>query len=404
MVLRGPNRWLLRVYVGQSATGKNKYSSKVISGTTAEARKVLTAMLREIDTKTYVEPLKVNLSDYLTDWLKGKIDVTERTRVSYGRLLAYVKEALGGVRVGDLAGTQVQKFLTALSERGLSPRTVEYTHRVFHSALESAVRHGTLLRNPAEYVMLPKKSKRKPSVFSVDQMNFFLEITAESPFGLLWLVLLTTGLRPAEACALMWSDIDFEGKWVSVMRVIEDNGHGKQSLSNNVKADSRRTIGLPKKTVDALREWKKSQAAGILAAGEKYQRLGLVFTNGQGGLIDLHLVRKAWAAALKAANTKLASEKEPLLPVIRLYDCRHSHLTSLLANGADLGWVASRAGHSDIKMTRDHYAHVLPETHREMGDMTEKMLQRTPTKRAARSTELRSTELRSTELRSTETA
>jgi integrase len=49
------------------------------------------------------------------------------------------------------------------------------------------------------------------------------------------------------------------------------------------------------------------------------------------------------------------------VPVIRLYDARHTNATTLLQAGENLKVVSERLGHASIQITADVYAHVLPE-------------------------------------------
>jgi site-specific recombinase XerD len=55
---------------------------------------------------------------------------------------------------------------------------------------------------------------------------------------------------------------------------------------------SRRTLGLPAAAVQALRALTDSQAGERLAAGERWQDTGLVFTNHRGAALDAGNVRK----------------------------------------------------------------------------------------------------------------
>jgi integrase len=48
------------------------------------------------------------------------------------------------------------------------------------------------------------------------------------------------------------------------------------------------------------------------------------------------------------------------VPVIRLHDCRHTHLSLLLAAGVPLKVVSERAGHANPTITMGVYAHTLP--------------------------------------------
>lgn len=364
IIPRGDNRYLLRIYIGKSPDGKREYSSKTIEGTISQARKELTAMQRALDTQTFVSPSKMLLRDYLEAWLKSKIDVAARTVVSYGEKLSYVSTTIGHLKLHEVDPSAVQLVINGMAARGLSPRTIEYTRNVLHAAFEDAIRQHLLARNPTDHVKLPKKQKRAPTVLSMKQVSLFLEKTAQDVLHSLWTLLLTSGIRPQEALALKWTDLDMDERWVSIQRNLVDDGHGAFSLVDVPKAESYRRIALPESTVAVLQKHKARQNAQMLLAGDRYERLGLVFANSGGRPLDPNMVRRRWKIALKALK----------LPEVRLYDTRHTHLTALLAAGADLAWVAARAGHKSITMTRDHYAHVLPETHRGMGDMTERLL------------------------------
>lgn len=359
MLDRGPNKWLLRIYRGRVA-GKKQYSSKTVTGTTAQARQALTAMLREEDTDTFVPSSKLTLRDYLDQWLAGKIDVSAKTLSSYTDQLRHF-DTIGSLRITDLDTLAIQRCVKKMIEKGLSPRSVEYSVRVLHGALESA----ELQRNPALKVIRPKRVKRGASVLTLSQVNTLLEKTAGTPAHPLWRLLLTSGMRPQEAFALKWSDLELDAGWLSVRRVLVSDGEGGTALVEGAKADSERRIALPESTVACLRDHRKSQARTIISLGSDYNRQDLVFANRFGRPLDVARVRRWWKKALSDAG----------LPEIRLYDARHTHLTALLASGADIAWVSARAGHKDLQTTRDHYAHVLPEVHREMGLMTERMMQ-----------------------------
>jgi integrase len=71
-------------------------------------------------------------------------------------------------------------------------------------------------------------------------------------------------------------------------------------------------------------KWHRTrQEAEKLAAGATYRDRGLVFANETGGPLDL---RNATARHFKPLLTAYY-----LLPEIRVYDLRHTHITHLLA-------------------------------------------------------------------------
>lgn len=381
MISYSPNRWRLRVFLGRAPDGKRRYSSRMFAGTTAQAQKELTALLRSLDTQTFVERSKMPLQAYLEAWIAGKIDVTPVTKESYGRQLMYFSPMpsltqegkdpvthpfqIGHLRLTAVTPEVIQGVLNGMQTKGLSRRTMQYARAVLHEAFEDAIRGKHVIFNPTTNTKLPPKVKRPPSVLTMQQVNHFLEVTRTDGLYPLWRLLLTTGLRPQEAFALKWSDIDLAGKWLSVQRTLVDTGKGHYELVEATKTEgSTRRIGLPESTVEALKAHRKAQAAVILSAGTLYKRMDLVFASIGGRPLDISSVRRSWKASCKAAK----------LPIVRLYDTRHSHATALLAAGADVAWIKDRLGHSNVTTTIDNYAHVLPETHRAMGEMTERIL------------------------------
>jgi integrase len=354
------------VYLGRDSEGKRRYVNKTVRGTGKEARQALTQMQRETDTGTLAAPTKHTLKSFLETWLKTKVDVRARTLHDYAvRLKADVIPELGSVRLSDVTPLTVNTLYAKLmQERGYSPRTVRYTHSVLHHALEQAVTWGFLVRNPTTHATLPRQTRRPPNVLGAEQIAKLLRETTNDTLHALWTLLLTTGLRPGEALALKWSDV--VNKAVAVRRTLCGNGKGSYTV---VEAEAKtrgsiRTVTLPQTTLDALEVHRRRQAESVLRTGERYERRDFIFASTVGSPLDPAYVRRQWSATVKRLG----------LPRVRLYDTRHSHATALLTRGVNLAWVSERLGHSDIKLTKDVYAHVLPEAHREMAEVMEQIV------------------------------
>jgi len=108
-----------------------------------------------------------------------------------------------------------------LLDRKLSLRTICYTHAVLASALRQAVRWKLLLSNPADGIHLPRQSRRRFTVFDVEQAKRFIASISGSEYEALFALAITTGMRPSEYLALTWSDFDFERGTVSVSKTLE---------------------------------------------------------------------------------------------------------------------------------------------------------------------------------------
>jgi integrase len=87
--------------------------------------------------------------------------------------------------------------------------------------LRQAVRWKLLLSNPADGIHLPRQSRRRFTVFDVEQAKRFIASISGSEYEALFALAITTGMRPSEYLALTWSDFDFERGTVSVSKTLE---------------------------------------------------------------------------------------------------------------------------------------------------------------------------------------
>src|SRR5208282_3529078 len=94
--------------------------------------------------------------------------------------------------------------------RGLSARSIRYTHAVLRSGLKQAVRWKLLLANSADLVDLPRHNRRNVGVLNVEQAKIFMAAITGHPYEALFALAMTTGMRPSEYLALTWADIDLD--------------------------------------------------------------------------------------------------------------------------------------------------------------------------------------------------
>lgn len=343
--------FLVRIYIGRDATGKRSYQNQKVTGTKKDAEKVLTAMLRKLDTgELLFEPSRLSVKEYLEHWLDNaaKPKLTARTLHGYrGLLERYIYSAVGSKKLAKLSPVDIQAVYTtmlAAEERGgiaLTPRTVIYTHRVLSSALKQAVKWRMLSQNVCQYVDLPKRQKTEMQALSEAEVSRFLAAAKTSRHCVLFALMLGTGLRPSEAVALMWKDLDPLNRNLTVQRALE-NVNGKLSLKAPKTPHSRRTIKLPDDLVKLLLEHKALQPF----------QSELIFPTVDGTPLDVGNVGKRYFKPLL--------EPAGLPDTVRFYDLRHTHATLLLKAGVHPKIVSERLGHSSITLTLDTYSHVLP--------------------------------------------
>jgi integrase len=351
IIPRGRNNWLVRVYLGESQ-GKRRYLNRTVKGPKRDAQTVLTRLLREKDTQTLVETTRETVADFLHRWLRevASIRVGARTAQDYRQYTErYLLPVLGDHRLSQLTSINVQSLYAAMLARELSPRTVRFAHAILRMALAHAVKTGQLARNAADYVTLPKQTRREMKSLSADEARRFLIAAAAEPSGPFFTLLLMVGLRPGEAAGLKWSDL--EGNQLRIQRSLTPGYRGTWSTHEPKTARSRRTVVLPETVVRALAVHKRRQAAEKLAAGRSYQAQDFIFANTDGSPVHpATLSKKPFARVLRAAG----------LPAMRLYDLRHASASLALASGEHVKQVSERLGHSSALLTLDTYSHVLP--------------------------------------------
>jgi len=296
----------------------------------------------------------MTLDEFLDKWLDvaARPRLREKTFEDYKELLArYVRRPLGAHRLANIHALDIQGLYSEMLSKGLSARTVRYTHAVLGSALKQAARWGYISVNPALLVDLPKSKRREMQALSPEQAMLFRSEAANDDQGIVFDFALFTGMRPEEYLALKWSDLDLEKGTATVRRTLVWSKGGGWKFGETKTTKSRRTVSFPVELSRALIVHKREQAETKLKLGPEYQNNDLVFAASQGQPLNLkNLTRRHFQPILKRAG----------LPMIRLYDLRHSCATLLLAAGEHAKVVSERLGHASITLTLDTYSHVLP--------------------------------------------
>jgi integrase len=257
IIARGDRRWFIRVYLGRDhETKKRKYHNRTIHGSIRDAQAYLTRKLRERDLARDLEGAKITLNEYLDRWLKTAVKprVREKTRQDYdGMLRRYIRPSLGGTVLAAMQPMDVQTTYQKMTERGLSARTVRYTHAVLKSAIRQALQWRLLLDNPVDGVTIPQQARGEMRSFTVEQAQTFVKAALATPHGPALAVALTTGMRPSEYLGLKWQDIDWARQTVSVVRSIR-RVDGRWCFCDTKRSRSRRPIKLQRWIVALLRD------------------------------------------------------------------------------------------------------------------------------------------------------
>lgn len=362
--------WQIIIENGVDNKGIRKRIYKSVKGTKKEAQKVMTKMLNELNTGTYIEPTKTSVSEYLKEWMKTYIEpnLSPTTIVGYkANVYGHIIPHLGNIPIQNLNAIEIQKFYNKLSKeenprtkKPLSARTIEHIHANLNSALKQAVKLGIIEKNPIEAVVKPKVKEYKADVYDEDEVKKLLTYVKETRLEVPVSLGVGLGLRRGEVLGLKWSSIDFENKKIKIeSNLVYVN---KEFIFKSPKSSAgERTLIVPDAIIEMLKKHKKVQNVNRLALGSEYQHNQLVCCEPDGRPIIPGSFSNRFTEFLKQHNLKQ----------IRFHDLRHTHASLLLKYGVAAKVASTRLGHSSIGITLDLYSHIYNEVEVEAANKIE---------------------------------
>lgn len=136
---------------------------------------------------------------------------------------------------------------------------------------------------------------------------------------------LHTGLRRGELFSLLWENVDFDRKLLTV-------------IGSNAKSGKTRHVPLNSEALSVLKNWKSQVPNDAKYVFEGKNRK------------PFHDIRTSWESVLQDAE----------IINFRWHDLRHTFASNLVMKGVSLNTVRELLGHSDYTMTLI-YAHLAPE-------------------------------------------
>ena len=136
----------------------------------------------------------------------------------------HILPGLGDVLLSELTSERVGEFLEERKHfgnhrpgsSGLGGETMRHIHRLLQQCLDQAIRDGLLTENPAKAFRYRKSTTVKANIMTPLEMEDYLDAAERLSYLPMFMLALTTGLRQGELIALKWSDLDIEGRTLTV--------------------------------------------------------------------------------------------------------------------------------------------------------------------------------------------
>jgi integrase len=249
-----------------------------------------------------------------------------------------------------LTAPSVNKVLTTLSvifDKQIALRTIRFNP----VTLAERMARGSNEVGENDEIDVDALEVRPEQVYGPDQILKLIQ-SAESGFAQAILTTFPlTGVRHGEGLALMWRDIDFEQKEITVRRNWSGRYRdGEPVFSTPKSKHSIRKVRVPDELCLALKKWK------LQCPPSKWD---LVFPRADGRPQDRKTTWRAFDAAIKAANENAKEEREKLRR-LTVHSLRHSFASIHLMNGTQIPEVSAMLGHANVNITLTVYTHFIP--------------------------------------------
>jgi len=240
---------------------------------------------------------------------------------------------------------------------GLEPKTVINTHRMLHRAWEDFAAWGWAKRNVVNDAHPPRLVRKGRKVWTVAQLQTFLQRARSDRFFALWVLEATSGMRRCELAGASRAGFnpDTGTLTIDITRVVVD---GQVIESDGKTGNAQRTLALDPFTLAVLVVHIEMLDQERAEFGPDYCDHGLLFCweNGNPPHPDT-ITRRFHRLGEKAG-----------LPRINLHDVRHSYATA--GRDAKIDWKAlsTRIGHSDVAFTMRQYVQTDLEADRQVAN------------------------------------
>jgi len=311
----------------------------------------------------------ITIAEAGRQWVEGSVSAgLERATIDGYRqhLDFHIVPLIGATKLSQLTVPSVRLFEDRLA-RDRSAAMVRKIVRSLGSIVADAQERGLVAQNVVHSLRRNRRKDRTARIDRRQRGKLKVGVHIPTPGEIkaiitaldgdrrrpMLLTAIFAGLRASELRGLRWQDIDLKGAKLHVRQRVD-----RYQTVGAVKSEAgERTVPIPPRLVNTLREWK-------LACPKS--RLDLAFPTEVGTPMALtDIVRRSFQPAQVAAGVVNAKGEAKYKGAHTL---RHFYASWCINRKVDGGLelplkvVQARLGHASIQMTADRYGHLFPST------------------------------------------
>lgn len=233
------------------------------------------------------------------------------------------------------------------------------------------IKKEILLMNPTKNIEYFKEEKKEMRYWTPEHLKKILSVLdddiknnvnkSNAYFIKMFIILgFNLGARIGEVRALSFCDVLEDYNKVFIRHSIEYNPNIKTFLKATKNPHSKRSVDVSPKLIHEIKKY-KSYLVNELKLDIKDDTIILTYPKTKKPISDTKL-RALFNEYIEKAG----------VPKIRMYDLRHTYVTTMMSEGFEIYAISKRIGHSDIQTTVNTYGHLSEKIRKELAVSTDK--------------------------------
>lgn len=336
---RKDGRWEGRYIRGRTPAGKAEYGYVYAKSYAAcrEKRRKMEGVIPQKPTLTGEMSVAQAVAFFLSA-RRGELKASTVGRYEYV-ISHYIVPDLGTVMLHELTAEKLSAYFKRLQNRGLSSKTARDIG-VLLKTIFKVVKKKCHCDCPGRDVELPAYRGKKIEVFSDHEIALLAQKILEAPdiTGLCILLVLNTGLRLGEICALRKSDIDYRSGFLRIERSaarVRDASGTHLVVQSPKSGSSVRLVAIPNDMLELLK-----------ATTQSIQRDNYLLTNTDTPM-EPRTLQYRYRKLLERCGVRYRN----------FHALRHTYATRCMENGVDIKSLSELLGHADVRTTLQTYIH-----------------------------------------------
>lgn len=305
-------------------------------------------------------------------------DIRQSTYNRYKWVLKDFAETYGTNRSCDTLSPHSLTLFEQELVKGRSSKTVNNNLVTINAFLSWLHKMEYLDKDLSNVLTRVKESESDIQPFSMNEISKALSVCHQLQHRNMVTLLVYSGIRSGELCALAWEDVDFENNTIHIRRSTYDHRGLKTT-----KTDKERFVDLLPPAVEALKSQRHLtylypvNEHNVELPGKNFRREKLRFVfnpkavrEQKGSDYDYYGKRalgRIWATLCEKAG----------IPHRNQYQLRHTYASWMITHAnVNVSYLAQQMGHADITMVAKVYGKWLTDSNKKESDRVWKELQK----------------------------